>query len=191
MDRIDYRQVFREVYAPPRADVVRVDVPPRRCLALDGEGPSEAPAFAEAVAAVRLLAKALRQRLKHGPMALDFRVMPLEVAWPEENRWSVLIFQPPVVDAALVSAEQNALLHGNAPVALAHVGLRHLPETPALQTLHTGDLRSVDAALGRLQAVAALHGVSLAPGYHAIDLGDPRTPPFSGGKTLIRRNLAV
>ncbi|MGE0082649.1 MAG: hypothetical protein AB7U81_15320, partial [Thiohalomonadaceae bacterium] len=62
MNRIDYRQVFREVYAPPRQAVVRITVPPRRCLAVDGEGSLSSSAFTEAVAAVRSLARAIRRR---------------------------------------------------------------------------------------------------------------------------------
>ncbi len=186
MDRIDYRQVFREAYAPPRDGVARIVVPPRRCLALDGEGALGSAAFTRAAATVRALAKALRLTLKHGPMALDFRVMPLEVQWHGEARWTVLLFQPPVVDAALFTAAQASLTDA----AAQGIALRQLPEAPALQTLHTGAMDQVQEALDRLQVFAHGHGLQLAGGHLAVDLGDPRKPPFSQNKTLIRRQLA-
>lgn len=185
MNRIDYRQVFREVYAPPRQAVVRITVPPRRCLAVDGEGSLSSSAFTEAVAAVRSLARAIRRRIQRGPMALEFRLMPLEVQWHDPQRWTVLVFQPPVLDAALVAAEQATLAAG----AAARIEFRHLPEAQALQTLHAGGLNTLPDALDRLQAFATTHGLRLTDGHLAIDLGDPRKPPFSCDKMLVRREL--
>lgn len=186
MQRIDYRAVFREVYQPPeREAVVRVSVPPRRCLVLDGEGPLDAPAFAQAVSAVRTLARALRRRVKAGPMALDFRVMPPEVEF-RDGGWTVMILQPPVVDADLITVEQRTL----APrPLLAHVALRVLPESLALQTLHTRPLHQADRAVDRLQAYADSHGYRLADEYVAVDLGDARQPAFSQERMLIRRDI--
>jgi len=186
VNRIDYRHVFREVYVPPRDVVARVVVPPRRCLAIDGEGPLDTKAFRAAVAALRALDKALRRRLKRGPMALDFSSMPLEVQRHAARNWTVLLFQPPVVDAALVTSEQAAM----ADITVARLELRPLPEVPALQTLHAAAMDTVDDALQRLAAFAAGHGLHLAAGHTTIDLGDPRKPPFSCNKTLVRRDLA-
>jgi hypothetical protein len=187
MQRIDYRTVFSEVYQPPERDaVVRVSVPPRRCLVLDGEGPIDAPAFAQAIGALRTMARALRRRVKTGPMALDFRVMPPEVE-VRQGDWTVMILQPPVVDASLLTSEQQ--LRATRPL-LTRVALRVFPASTALQTLHTRPLHQVDHALERLQGYADRHGHRLADGYLAIDLGDARQPAFSQERMVIRRTLA-
>lgn len=186
MNTIDYRQVFREVYTPPREGIVRITIPPRRCLAVDGEGELSSSAFMAAATAVRRLDKAIRRHIKRGPMALDFRPMPLEVQWHDMQHWTVMVFQPPVVDASLVETKRQALSAESADVVL-----RHLPEAPALQTLHAGSAASMHEALERLQAFALNHGLQFTDDYLAIDLGDVRKPPFSGNAMLVRRELRI
>ena len=71
-----------------RAWTNRVDyvvVPPLNYLMIEGKGGPGSRAFKDAIAALYPVAYTLKFRAKKGPLAIDYRVMPLEGMWWAED----------------------------------------------------------------------------------------------------------
>lgn len=200
MDKIDYKQVFKECYGVKSHAPVLVDVPPMQFLMLDGRGdPQATPGFQASVEALFGLAFSIKFLLKKGPMALDFAVMPLEALWWADDmtqfladraawQWTVMIMQPPVVDPALVDEAKGALhARKKASPLLAEIRLARFDEGKAVQLLHVGPFSEEGPAVQRLHAFVAAQGYGLGGKHHEIYLNDARRTAPEKLKTILRQ----
>src|SRR5689334_12070990 len=121
MEKIDLARKLKPLYAPPKDQLVIVDVPKIDFLMIDGSGdPNTAPAYREALEALYALAYTIKFSLKLGPAKTDFRVMPLEGLWWSDDlevfrlgrrddwNWRMMIAMPDIVTADIVKDAKAA-----------------------------------------------------------------------------------
>jgi hypothetical protein len=82
MKKVDLRKELKQLYQPPKDEVVLVDVPVMNYLMIDGEGdPNTVQSYRDALEALYPLSYTLKFMVKKGPQAVDYGVMPLEGLW--------------------------------------------------------------------------------------------------------------
>lgn len=200
--KVDYRKVHAEVYRASAKAPALLEVPPMQFLMVDGAGDPEGSALFEAsVGALFALAYAIKFALKKGPMALDFAVMPLEGLWWADDmahfmaardrwRWTLMVMQPPVVDAALVEAARRDVARKKGPGRLEAVRLERFDEGRAAQLLHVGPFAEEGPSVQRLHRFIADQGLALRGRHHEIYLSDIRRSPPHQWRTVLRQPVA-
>ncbi len=201
MTTLDLKKELGLLYRPPRGTIVEVDVPPLRCLQIDGEGdPNTSPAYAEAVEALFSVSYAAKFLVKKGPQAVDYSVMPLEGLWWADEpaafragdraawKWTMLIVQPDVAtDDVLAQAVEQVRVKKRLP-AVDRLRLETLIEGRCAQVLHVGPFSDEGPVIERLHAFveerAALRGR-----HHEIYLTDIRRADPSGWRTILRQPM--
>lgn len=193
----DYKQVWKQLYAPPAAPAL-VDAPPMRCLMVDGEGdPNRAPAYAAAVEALFSVAYGLKFALRRVG-AEDYVVMPLEGLWwaddmddflsgrRERWRWTMLIAQPVAVPEGLLALVADEVARKKAPAA-RDVRLELLSEGLCAQVMHRGPYADEAPVIAALHAFTTGQGLALAGRQHEIYLSDPRRTAPEKMRTVLRQ----
>ena len=180
-----------------------VDVPPLRCLMVDGAGdPETAPAYTEAVGTLYAVSYHLRFLAKSSGDE-PWKVLPLEGLWWADDpaafvsgnrtawRWTMLIAQPARVTGDLVDrALDAAVAKGRAPAA-EHLHLDVLDEGSAFQVLHVGPYEAEGPTVAGLHRAIADQGFTLRGAHHEIYLGDPRRSAPERLRTIIRQPVGA
>ncbi len=189
-----------------RAGVVRfLDLPQRRFVMIDGDGPTGEAAFAPRMPGLYATAWTLRFTLKK--RGLVTKVGPLEGLWwtthgatdldeifssdRETWRWTLLITLP---DEATPAELEAALAAGRAKLAEPYAtGLRveTFAEGRAAQLLHVGSYAAERPSIERLHAAIAEAGLQPVGRHHEIYLGDPRRGDPNKVRTLLRQPVAT
>ncbi len=177
MQRIDYRRVFHEVYAPATTGPHQVRLPPLSLLSLPG-APLDSPQFAAAATTLRACDRALRHHIAHGPMAIRFAPMPLELHHDGERGYWLCLMQPPVVTPERLTASCPA----------TPPQLRPLPEAWAFQQRFDTPV-PLATALHQLTAAAQAEGLQPLPGYQLI-LFNVQGQGEGRRRTLLRLRLS-
>ena len=193
------------VRATRTADIV--SVAKRRCLAIDGAGSPEGPAFQKAVAALFGVSYALKfARKKHGKG--DFKVGPLESHWsadpagvtterppPEDWRWRLRIGVPEDVTKDEldrikrdVVSKKGGRFHGDDVVP--HVFLESVPPQQLGRILHVGPYAQEPASLALITDVLTRAGLHPAPTHIEIYRNDPRRTRPIALETVLLREVA-
>ncbi len=201
------RPVDRAAEFRGAAGAVRfLDLPSRRFVMIDGEGPPGPDAFAPRMPGLYTTAYKLRFSLKD--RGIVARVGPLEGLWwtsdgttdldavfgldrdTETWRWTLLIGLP---DEATQAETGTALVAARAKLdGSLRSSLRVEPfvEGRVAQLLHVGPYASERASIERLHAGVAAAGLRLRGRHHEIYLGDPRTSAPERLKTILRHPVA-
>lgn len=197
--------VPRELVSATRtADVVAV--PKRRCLAIDGAGSPQEPAFAEAVEALFGVGYALKLARKRAGKR-DFKVGPLEGHWsadeaaptekpaPEHWRWRLRIGIPDDVTKDEldrikheVVAKRGGKLQGSAVVP--HLFIESIHAQRVGRILHVGPFAEEDASFALIAGVLDRAGLKPAPTHIEVYRNDPRRTRPAGLETVLLRELA-
>jgi hypothetical protein len=193
------------VSATRTADIV--SVPRRRCLAVDGTGSPQGPAFSEAVEALYGVAYALkmaRKRAEHG----DFKIGPLEGHWaadetapatgrppPEAWRWRLRIGVPDDVTKDEldrikheVVAKRGAKLEGSAIVP--HLFLEAIHAQRLGRILHVGPFSEEEASFALIAAALERARLTPAPTHIEVYRSDPKRTRPAALETVLLRELA-
>jgi hypothetical protein len=186
--------------------VVRfLDLPVRRFVMIDGDGPAGEAAFAPRMPGLYATAWTLRFALKR--RGLVTKVGPLEGLWWTSNgvtdldaifgagdrgtwRWTLLIALP---DEAAPAEVEAALAVGRAKLREPFAsGLRVEPfaEGRIAQVLHLGPYAGERPSIERLHAAIASAGLRPTGRHHEIYLGDPHRGSPEKVKTLLRQPVA-
>ena len=185
--KIDMLREARALYVAPRKPVL-VDVPEFRFLMIDGHGDPNT-ASEPAIGALYQASYRLKFALKRGPLALDYKVMPLEGLWwtPDMSKfsaerkgewdWTLMIRQPEEVDDEMVAATEPEL----------PLRLEHWTEGPAAQVMHIGPYSEEGPTIALLHAFIKEQGLELDGKHHEIYLGDPRRAAPEKLKTVVRQ----
>ena len=183
------------------AGVVRfLELPPRRCVMIDGEGPPGPDAFTPRMPGLYTAAYKLRFGLK--ARGFVTKVGPLEGLWWTSDgvfdldwllqgardtwRWTLLIALP---DEAADDEVERALAAGRAKVdrALAsNLRVELFDEGRVAQLLHVGPYSTEKASIERLHAAVAAAGLRLRGRHHELYLGNPQTSAPERLKTILR-----
>jgi hypothetical protein len=186
-----------------RPGVVRfLELPERRFVMIDGEGPAGEAGFAPRMPGLYATAWTLRFALKERGVVT--RVGPLEGLWwtsdgatdldlifgpgdRETWRWTLLIALP---DEAMTDELDGALAAGRSRLVPPYrAGLRIEPfgEGRVAQVLHLGPYSAERPTIERLHAAIASAGLRPRGRHHEIYLGDPRRGDPAKVRTLLRQ----
>ena len=183
-----------------------LDLPPRRCVMIDGDGQPGPAAFEPRMPGLYSTAWTLRFALKtRGTIT---KVGPLEGLWWTADgttdldvifgsgggrgtwRWTLLITLP---DEATDAELEAALETGRTKLDDDHApGLRieTLDEGRVAQLMHVGPYSAERASIERLHAAVADAGLQLRGRHHEIYLGNPRASAPERLRTILRHPLA-
>lgn len=183
-----------------------LELPARRCVAIDGEGPAAADAFAPRMPGLYTAAYSLRFVLKR--RGVERKVGPLEGLWWTEDgttdldailgddvdrhgwRWTLLIALP---DEATDAELETALAAGRAKLSTTYdaaLRIETLDEGRVAQLLHVGPYAAERPSIERLHAAVDDAGLGLRGRHHELYLSDPgRTAP-ERLRTLLRHPVA-
>lgn len=204
--KYDLKREHPELYAPPSKEFAIVEVPPMRCLAVDGHGdPNTATSYRDAVEALFGVAYAVKFASKRG-LGRDFVVAPLEGLWWADDpgafvardkgawNWTMLIAQPDWIDADAVAAGVEAVRSKAAKAssspnpALDVLRLQRLHEGLSAQILHIGSYDDETPTLARLHDEwMPQHGLTFNGPHHEVYLGDPRRTAPEKLRTVLRQ----
>ena len=181
-----------------------LDLPPRRCVMIDGEGPPGPDAFAPRMPGLYTTAYQLRFGLKD--RGVITRVGPLEGLWWTSDgvfdldwllegardtwRWTLLIALP---DEATADEVDVALAAGRAKVdpALApNLRVETVDEGRVAQLLHVGPYAAEKASIERLHAAVEAAGLELRGRHHELYLDNPQTSAPERLRTILRHPVA-
>jgi hypothetical protein len=202
MRRVDHKKELKHLYGPPVRQVVEVEVPPMNFLMVDGRGdPNTALAYTEAVEALYGVAYALKFMVKRGPLAVDYKVMPLEGLWWVEDMshfsmadkdqwlWTSMIMQPDLVDLASFEEAVAQVQKRKDLPALGRMRFERYHEGLSAQVMHVGPYADEATTIERLHRYIAGRGYQRRGKHHEIYLSDPRRTVPEQLKTVIRQPM--
>ena len=196
------RPATRDQELAGKSGVVRfLDLPWRRFVMIDGDGPAGEPAFAPRIPGLYATAWTLRFALKkRGAIT---KVGPLEGLWWTSDgstdldtildddrgtwRWTLLIALP---DEALPDEREAALAAGRSrlvPPFRDSLRIEPFKEGEVAQVLHLGPYAEERATIEHLHAAIAAAGLRPRGRHHEIYLGDPRRGDPEKLRTLLRQ----
>jgi hypothetical protein len=183
-----------------------LELPPRRCVMIDGTGPPGPAAFEPRMPGLYSTAWTLRFALKARDVTT--KVGPLEGLWWTADgatdldtifgsgrdratwRWTLLIVLPDEAGEAELDA---AIETGRTKLDDEHrPGLRieTLDEGRVAQLMHVGPYSAERASIERLHAAVAEAGLQLRGRHHEIYLGNPRSGAPERLRTILRHPIA-
>lgn len=180
-----------------------LELPPRRFVMIDGDGPAGPAAFGPRLPGLYATAYSLRSAMK--TRGVLTKVGPLEGLWWTADgatdldvilagergswRWTLLVALP---DDAMDAEIDAALAAGMAKVEPEHrLSLRvaTFDEGRVAQVLHVGPYAAERASIERLHAAVAEAGLTHGR-HHEIYVGDPNRSAPERLKTLLRHPVA-
>lgn len=132
---------------------------------------------------------------------VDSVVMPLEGLWWSEQmsafvdndrskwRWTMMILQPAVVDAAVIDRAIEEVARKKKATAARSLRLEQFTEGTCAQTLHVGPFSEEGPTIQRVHDFIRARA-SLAGKHHEIYLSDVRRAAPSRWRTIIRQPMA-
>ncbi len=202
MAKVDLKKELRHLYLPSAREPSIVEVPEMNFIMIDGSGdPNTAREYQEALEALYALSYTLKFKLKLGPEARDFTVMPLEGLWwtddmgrfsmdaKDEWKWSSMIMQPEPVTQELFEVAVEEVRRKKDPPALDRARLEAYDEGLSAQIMHIGPYAEEAPTIERLHAFIEEQGCRLRGKHHEIYLGDPRRTAPERLKTVLRQPM--
>ena len=188
--------------------VVRfLDLQPRRCVMIDGEGRPGEAAFTPRMPGLYATAWTLRFALKR--RGAITKVGPLEGLWwttdgstdldaifgPGDGdrgtwRWTLFIALPAEAEDTEIESALAAGRAKLAPPLAGNLRVQRFDEGRVAQLLHVGPYSAERASIERLHAAIAEAGLTLRGRHHEIYLGDPRTSAPERLRTILRQPVA-
>lgn len=184
-----------------KAEWVRVSVPERTVIAVDGSGdPNTSAAYAAALAALYGIAYTAKFALKKAGRD-DFKVAPLEGLWWSENyavfmnatdknawNWTMFIPVPEFVTADDIEAAREAVAKKHPETDYSKVERRSITEGDCVQYFWLGPYDQEAEVLlplhrGGLEAM----GLTENGHHHEVYLNDPRRNAPEKLKTVLRQ----
>jgi hypothetical protein len=201
MKKVDLRKEIGHLYNPSAKEVVEVEVPEMRFLAVDGQGdPVTSTAYKEATEVLYALSYALKFAVKKDE-GIDYRVMPLEGLWwmdeeaPSlddvvENRdawkWTSMIMQPEWVTRGYVESALISVGKRKDFPALRRVRFEAFHEGRAAQIRHVGPFSEEGPTVGMVDRFIAKRSAGMRSKHHEIYLNDFRKTAPERHQTIIR-----
>ena len=199
MAKIDLKRELVDLYKAPREPVL-VDVPSLTYAMVDGTGsPNDNEWFEEAVGALYAVSYTLKFKLKRGPRAMDYVVMPLQGLWWAEDMdvfvldkrddwlWTLMILQPDEVTKDVFEEACQEVLDKKGLEAVGQLRLETYHEGPSAQVMHIGPYADEAPTIACLHEFIHDSGRSPRGKHHEIYLGDPRRTAPERLKTILRQ----
>ncbi len=200
MEKLDFRNDRKDLYAPGTKDFSVVDVPAFEFLMIDGHGdPNTSPDYVAAVEALYSLSYAAKFACKL-ELGRDYGVLPLEGLWwaddleafvtqtKEDWSWTMMIRQPVPLPAATWDGVRATA--ARKPLsALPAVRLETFNEGQCVQIMYVGRYSAEGPTILRLHEWISANGYSEDGHHHEIYLGDPRRAKPENLRTVIRQPI--
>ncbi len=199
MAKIDLKKELADLYKAPREPVM-VDVPELKYIMVDGKGdPNVSEWFQEATGALYAVSYTLKFKLKRGPGAMDYVVMPLQGLWWAEDMdaflaeakdqyvWTLMILQPEEVTQAMFEEACQEVREKKGLEAVDRLRLEPYHEGPSAQVMHVGPYADEAPTIAGLHLFIDESGHRPRGKHHEIYLGDPRRTAPERLKTIIRQ----
>ena len=200
MEKFDHRKTLTTLYHATVKKVAEIDVPAMNYLMVDGASAPGSEEFIEAIEALYPLAYTLKFMVKKGPLALDYRVLPLEGLWwaedmsafiepnrKDEWQWTLMIMQPDFITEDMVATARAEVATKKAPVALDKLRFERFTEGPCVQALHKGPFDEEGPTIEKLHQHIRGTGRNLHGKHHEIYLSDMRRTAPANLKTILRQ----
>lgn len=189
----------------PKRGVIRfVEVPARRCFAVDGEGAPGGDAFQDAFGVLYPAAYTLHFAMKKA--GRDAKVGTIEGLWerldgrpfsavpdlpddPGAWRWTLLIEIPTGATDAEVDAAIEAARARRPGRAAARLHCARFEAEPSVETMHVGPYGEEAPTIAAMLAAVAAAGLRTAGPHHEIYLGDPRRAAPDKLRTVLRQRV--
>jgi hypothetical protein len=197
--------IDRDAEMRGKPGIVRfLELPPRRFVMIDGEGPPGPKAFAPRMPGLYTTAYKLRFGLKDrgvitkvglleglwwtsdGVFDLDWLLEGARDTW----RWTLLIALP---DEATSAEIDGALAAGRAkldPGCAPGLRVETFDEGRVAQLLYLGPYAAEKASIERLHAAVEAAGLTLRGRHHELYLGNPQTSAPERLRTILRHPVA-
>ncbi len=196
------------VFGPPaglprRGRIRFVDVPPRRCLAIEGEGAPGGAEFQAAVGALYSTIYPLHFLVRdHGA---ESRVGALEALWERRDgaagwlsgefapfdaeawRWTLLIEIPAAARDEDVASAMAVARRKHPSPALSRLVVVTIREGPSIEAMHVGPYATEPETLEQMADQATEAGLEPHGAHHEIYLGDPRRSQPERLRTVLRQ----
>lgn len=202
MAAIDLKKKLNNLYGPSAKTVVQVDVPSLNYLMVDGAGdPNGSPEFAAAAEALFAVAYTIKFMVKKGPLAVDYRVMPLEGLWWADDmvqfsihdksnwKWTLLIMQPDFVSRELEEHAMAEVRRKKAPAAIDRIRFEEMHEGVCAQILHVGPFSEEGPTVEKLHRYIESIGRRRTGKHHEIYLSDIRKAAPEKWRTVVRQPM--
>lgn len=203
MEKLDLRKIYKDLYKPSARHVTVVDVPELKFAMIDGSiepghGPSDSPAFQQALEALYGIAYTLKfMSKKRQENPIDYTVMALEGLWwvedgefditrPDNWQWTAMIMQPDHITEEMFQGGLAQLRKKKPNPALDKLRFERFHEGLAIQIMHIGPYAEEPATIEKMDAFAREHGYKPHGKHHEIYLGDPRRAAPEKLKTVLR-----
>jgi hypothetical protein len=201
LQKIDYKKDLKTFYKPSAKMPEIVDVPAFQFLMIDGRGTTESAEFKSAIQAlfgVSFKAKFLVKKQK----SFDYVVMPLEGLWwaddmqdfvrgdKEQWKWTLMIFQPDVVDREIFDEAVREAARKEDSKALHALRLESYEEGLSAQIMHIGPFSEEHKNILKLHDSIREQGGRFdgkRQKHHEIYLSDFRKVDPQKMKTVLRQ----
>jgi hypothetical protein len=201
MKTIDHIKESGERYKLVKKEIVLLEVPPMQFLMIDGEkDPNQNPEYSDAVGALYSVAYKLKFLVKKGPLAVDYKVMPLEGLWWAENmaafslenrlnwKWTMMIMQPDFITHAMFSEALENARSKKDNEKLEQVRFESFSEGLCMQIFHQGPYGEGErATIETLHSHITKMGYALFGKHHEIYFNSPLKTAPENLKTIIRQ----
>ncbi len=201
MEKRDLKKELKQLYNPPSAEPVMVQIPPLNYLMIDGRGDPIAREAQEAIETVYPVAYAIKFAYKKAK-EVDYGVMPLEGLWwaddmaafTDSNRgawkWTYMIMQPEFITKELYEQILSEVKKKKALPAISKIRFETLDEGLAAQVMHIGPFSAEGPTVEKLHTFIKNKGYTfdgLKQKHHEIYLSDIRKIDPVKMKTVIRQ----
>jgi hypothetical protein len=179
-----------------------VNVPERRCFAIQGTGTPGGPEFEEAMGALYGAAYSLHFLLRD--RGIEAHTGPAEGLWerldgvtdwsegeiafePTAWRWTLLLPVPAEATPEDVAAALAAARLRRPSPALDRLRVMSLVEGLVVEAMHVGPYATEPATIAQMHEMARAEGLVPAGAHHEIYLGDPRRTAPQRLRTVLRQ----
>jgi len=199
MQKLDFKKEYGDWYTASTNQVKWVTMPSVNYLMMDGKGdPNTTPEYARALEALYALAYTIKFRVKR-VTEMDFGVLPLEGLWwvpnmelfSVENKndwlWTMMILQPPLVTAKLVTECLDEARRKKDLPNLDQLRFEGYDEGQAAQVMHIGPYSTEAPTIQKLHDFIQAQDCQRRGKHHEIYLGDPRRSDPAKLRTILRQ----
>jgi hypothetical protein len=199
MASIDMKKELADLYKAPKKPIM-VDVPELAYAMVDGKGdPNSTEWFREAAGALYAVSYTLKFKLKLGPLARNYVVMPLQGLWWAEDMevfvmdsrkdwlWTLMILQPEAVTTEMFEDACSEVRDKKGLEAVDQLRLEDYHEGRSAQVMHIGPYADEAPTIAGLHQFIDESGHSPRGKHHEIYLGDPNRTAPERLKTILRQ----
>lgn len=199
MEKVDFKQLFKQYYRPKSEQPEVIDVPSMQYLMIDGKGSPAAADFEHAIQAMYGVFFTIKFGRRKAGMGPDYSGAPLEGLWwmgdntsfdvtkKDQWQWTLMLWQPDFITPKDLIAAVTQLKVKKPNPMLDKIRLETIDEGLAVQVMHIGPYSEEGPTVERLHAFAKEQGLVLTGKHHEIYMGDPRRAKPEKLKTILRQ----